>query len=120
VLVPLLSVLALSLPVARSALHANEIWQEKAYLPGMAAIAAGVIGALIARRARPGRAASNMVGAAGVLGLGMVLVSEDLLWPILGNGTMLVLVMSAVCIVVSCTWREAVRPGPAGCAPAGA
>lgn len=36
-----LTVLALSLPWTRAALQGNEIWQEKAYLPGMAAIAWG-------------------------------------------------------------------------------
>ena len=43
--VPLL-ILAVSLPVTRGMLSGNEIWQEKAYLPGMAAIATGVLAAM--------------------------------------------------------------------------
>ena len=42
-LVAVLLMLALSLPITRAALQGNEIWQEKAYLPGMAAIAIGVL-----------------------------------------------------------------------------
>ncbi|MGH8371080.1 MAG: acyltransferase family protein, partial [Gammaproteobacteria bacterium] len=45
ILVPLLVVLAMSLPVTHAMLTGNEVWQEKAYLPGMAAIAMGVLGA---------------------------------------------------------------------------
>jgi len=36
ILAPMLVVLALSLPITHAALASNEIWQEKAYLPGMA------------------------------------------------------------------------------------
>ena len=44
--------LAFSLPDTRAALTAggNEIWKEKAYLPGMSAIAVGVVTAMLARR----------------------------------------------------------------------
>ena len=51
-LVPALALLALSLPVTRAALTAagNEIWLEKAYLPGMSAIAVGVLAAILVRR----------------------------------------------------------------------
>ncbi len=50
VLVPLLTLLALSMPWTHAALRGNEIWQEKAYLPDMSAIAIGVLGALLAAR----------------------------------------------------------------------
>ncbi|GAC1594796.1 MAG: acyltransferase [Myxococcales bacterium] len=107
-LVPVLSVLALSLPAARAALAGNEIWQEKAYLPGMAAIAAGVLGALAATRiAPPGRRVAALAGAAGAIGVGAVLLVEDLIWPLLGNGTVLVLTASATSLVVACHWHEA-------------
>jgi peptidoglycan/LPS O-acetylase OafA/YrhL len=45
-LVIALMTLAISLPWTRAALEGNEIWQEKAYLPGFSAIACGVLAAL--------------------------------------------------------------------------
>ena len=107
-LVPVLVVLALSLPVTRAALAGNEIWQEKAYLPGMAAIAAGVLGALgAARIGTPRRAIRALVGGIGVTGVLAILLVEDLLWPILGNGAVLLLTVSATCLVVACHWQTA-------------
>ncbi len=61
-LVPPLLLLAVSLPWVRAALHGNEIWLEKAYLPGMAAIATGVLGALLAKACRPPRRTVAMLG----------------------------------------------------------
>jgi peptidoglycan/LPS O-acetylase OafA/YrhL len=105
-LVPVLLVLALSLPAARAALAGNEIWQEKAYLPGMAAIAAGVLGALgAARWGPPRRWVLVLLSSAGAIGVGAVLLVEDLLWPRLGNATMLVLTASATSLVVACHWH---------------
>jgi len=103
---PMLLVLALSLPLTRAALAGNEIWQEKAYLPGMAAIAAGVLCAIFVRkRPRPHPAVSTFLGAAGVLGIAAVLGAEDVLWRVLGNGTMLVLTSSAASLVAASHWR---------------
>lgn len=96
-----LVVLALSLPATRAALEGNEIWQEKAYLPGMAAIATGILAALAAAR-WPLRTASRsrvLVGV-GAFGLCSVLLFEDVLWSWLGNGTMLVLTMSSALLLV--------------------
>jgi peptidoglycan/LPS O-acetylase OafA/YrhL len=82
------------------------IWQEKAYLPGMAAIAAGVLGALGAARFGPPRLwVAALVGSVGAIGIGAVLLVEDLLWPLLGNGTVLVLTASATSLVVACHWH---------------
>jgi peptidoglycan/LPS O-acetylase OafA/YrhL len=54
VLVALLAVWALALGPLRALVpHADEVWFEKAYLPGMAAIAWGVLAALLAQRWRP-------------------------------------------------------------------
>ena len=111
VLVPVLLVLALSLPAARAAAAANEIWQEKAYLPGMAAIAAGVLGALFAQRFAPGRAIANALCFVGLIGTAMVLLIEDILWPLLGDGTILLLTASTVALVVGSHWRESDRAG---------
>jgi len=107
-LAPALGLLALSLPVARAALAENEVWMEKAYLPGMAAIAAGVLGALaVARWPDPPRWVSLTLGVAGTAGVLAVLLVEDVLWPVLGNGTVLFLTTSAVCLVAACHVRGA-------------
>ncbi|HEX7554667.1 MAG TPA: acyltransferase [Geothrix sp.] len=102
ILLPALALLALSLPVSRAALAGNAIWQEKAYLPGMAAIAMGVLGALVAKQLRPlGRWNLRLLRALGGLGLVAVLCFENRLWPLLGNGTMLLLTLSSVCLVLA-------------------
>jgi peptidoglycan/LPS O-acetylase OafA/YrhL len=106
-LVGLLLPLALSLPFARAALDGNEIWQEKAYLPGMAAIATGVLAALFAARV-PARAwLMRLLLGAGSTGLAAVLLVEGWLWKGLGNGTMLLLTLAAACLVIGLHWRAA-------------
>lgn len=105
-----LLLLALSLPMTRAALAGDEIWQEKAYLPGMAAIATGILAALVAAR-WPSHTASwsrALVGV-GALGLASVLLFEGVLWPWLGNGTMLVLTGSSALLLVGLD-----RPGARG------
>jgi peptidoglycan/LPS O-acetylase OafA/YrhL len=103
---PVLGLLALSLPVTRAALEGNEIWQEKAYLPGMAGIAAGVLAALLAARVRrPRPRAVWLLGAAGAAGLFAVLCFEGKLWPWIGNGAVLLLTSSAACLVLAFHWR---------------
>jgi peptidoglycan/LPS O-acetylase OafA/YrhL len=102
ILLPALALLALSLPYSRAALTGNAIWQEKAYLPGMAAIAMGVLGALVAAQLRPlGRRNLRLLRALGGLGLVAVLCFENRLWPHLGNGTMLLLTLASVCLVLA-------------------
>lgn len=107
-LVPPLILLALSLPWTRAALHGNEIWLEKAYLPGMAAIATGVLGALLADAYRPSRRTVAMLGWLGwlgALGLGVVLLDSGALWHWLRDGHMLVLTGSALCLLLCFRWR---------------
>ncbi len=106
-LVPPLLLLALSLPWARAALHGNEIWLEKAYLPGMAAIATGVLGALLADAWLPPRRTAVLLGWLGATGLGAVLLDGGALWHWLRDGYMLVLTLSALCLLLSCRWRSA-------------
>ena len=102
-----LAVLALSLPSARAALHGNEIWLEKAYLPGMAAIATGVLGALLADACRPPpRRTVAMLGWLGATGLGAVLLDGGTLWHWLRDGYMLVLTLSSLCLLLACQWRQ--------------
>lgn len=107
VLVALLLALALSLPFTRAALAGNAIWQEKAYLPGMAAIATGVLAALAARRFAPGAITARLLASAGALGLAAVLLFGDVLWRAVGQGTMLVLTAAAALLVLGLHWGHA-------------
>jgi len=105
-LVPALLVLVLSVPFTRAAIVDNEIWQEKAYLPGMGAIAAGVLAALVVDSSRGGawlsRApARHALRIAGVAGLMLVMFSGGWLWRAIHDGYMLVLIAAAVCLVLA-------------------
>lgn len=115
VLVPLLVMLALSLPITRGWLHAqgNEIWLEKAYLPGMAAIATGILGALIAAHFRPSRRwVGRVLIAVGLAGLATGLLAERYVWHALGEGFMLVLTLSTVCLIIGMHWGQSMNPRP--------
>jgi peptidoglycan/LPS O-acetylase OafA/YrhL len=104
-LIAMLLALALSLPASRAALNGNEVWQEKAYLPGMSAIATGVLAAIVAANGHhSSRRLVWLLGCVGTLGLASVLVVEDRVWAFLGNGTMLVLTTSVGCLVVAMHW----------------
>jgi len=111
VLLPLLVGLALSLPYTRDTLAAHPIWQEKAYLPGMAAIATGMIGALIAARfAAPRRAFSRALSIFGGAGVAGLLLTENYLWPVLGSWEMLILTFSTMCLLIGLQWGRAAGP----------
>ncbi len=101
-----LAALALSLPATRAALADNEIWREKAYLPGMAAIATGVLAAMAVRRWRASAREATGLCVLGAVGLLAVLGWGGVLWPLLGNGTMLLLTASAACLVTGLHWRQ--------------
>ena len=106
ILAPVSFLLALSLPVSRAALAGNEIWQEKAYLPGMAAIAMGVFGAIVAARWQPRKRSFRWAfGAGGAFGVLAVLLFEDKLWRHLGNGTMLVQTFATMCLILAFYWQ---------------
>ena len=107
-----LAALALSLPVTRAALDGNEIWQEKAYLPGMAAIATGVLAALLANRVSPAKTMARLFAIVGAAGLASVFVWGDVLWKAVGNGYMLVLTLSAAALVLGLHWNS--RDGARG------
>lgn len=107
----LLAAFALSLPWCLSALAgSNEIWQEKAYLPGMAAIAAGVVSAVLAARTQPRRATAAWLCAGGGIGLAAALLAGPWLWRSLGNGTMLLLTLSTAALLVGLDWRHRLAP----------
>jgi peptidoglycan/LPS O-acetylase OafA/YrhL len=78
-LVPLLLVLALSLMPLRALVPiSDEVWREKAYLPGMAAIAWGVLTALLARRRPPAGRDLRALAIFGAFCIVMVLGWSDL------------------------------------------
>ncbi|MBE1158880.1 acyltransferase family protein [Dyella acidiphila] len=103
----LLGLFALSLPWSHAVLADNEIWQEKAYLPGMAAIAAGVCGALLVRH-RQAHAVwiARIFIAAGACGLAAVLLAERWLWPLLHDGCLLLLTLSVMSMLAGLHWRQ--------------
>ena len=101
-LAPLLLLLVVSVPFTRAAIVDNEIWQEKAYLPGMGAIAAGVLAALFS--ARHGALlpwTRRGLAVIGVLGLILVMFSGGWLWHAVGEAYMLVLIGAAACLVLA-------------------
>ncbi len=110
ILAPLLVLLAVSMPFTHAALTGNEIWQEKAYLPGMSAIAIGVIGALLAWR---WPALSTMQARAmvvlGTLGMLAEMFGGRLLWSLLGDSILLLLTVSAMLVLVGLQARAVAR-----------
>nr|WP_275943887.1 acyltransferase [Gluconacetobacter takamatsuzukensis] len=102
----LFALLALSLPFALDALaNAPEVWQEKAYLPGIAAIAAGVCAAvIIAGRPAPRPGIVIAMGCSGLAALLAVFLMENALWGVLGNWTMLVLTLGCALMLVAFQW----------------
>jgi peptidoglycan/LPS O-acetylase OafA/YrhL len=109
-LAPALALLALSLPVTRAGLSAggNEIWMEKAYLPGMSAIAVGVLAAMAVRRIPlPGPRAVLVVSLVGWTGACTVLFAGDWVWNLVHHGYGLFVAVSAAGIVVGAHWYEA-------------
>jgi peptidoglycan/LPS O-acetylase OafA/YrhL len=113
VMAVVMGVLALSLPFTRRAVHGNEIWLEKAYLPGMGAIATGVLAAMLFHRiGRPSRPWIFIV--AGLVGIVAVLTVEGVLWKVLQDGTMLVLTLGTASFLVGASQLRAARPAIPG------
>ncbi|MEO8809345.1 MAG: acyltransferase [Rhodanobacter sp.] len=107
ILVPLLILLALSMPWTHAALRGNEIWQEKAYLPGMAAIAIGVLGALLmAYWQLPPRRTTSLLGWLGAIGLTAATLYGAAMWQLLRDGYMLLLALSTLCLLLACEQRQ--------------
>jgi peptidoglycan/LPS O-acetylase OafA/YrhL len=103
-LAALAAILALSLPFSLDALsQAPEIWREKAYLPGFAAIAMGAFAA-IAISATPipkTTTLRNSLGWLGTIGIVTLFWREDLAYKYLGNTTMLALTTSIALLMVA-------------------
>ena len=95
-----LAALVCAIPFSLMAITDNEIWKEKAYLPGMGAIAAGVLAALAVRRwPQPPRALVVSIGVFGAGGLLALMLAMRELWPLLHDFVMFWLVACAACLV---------------------
>ena len=107
VLLPILVLLALSMPWTHAALRGNEIWQEKAYLPGMSAIAIGVLGAVLASHwPAPARRTGILLGWVGAIGLAAVMLDGAVLWHLLHDGYLLVLALSTLGLLLASQQRQ--------------
>lgn len=105
--------LALSLPLTRAALAGNEIWQEKAYLPGIAAIATGVLAALLTANRKPlTPSAQRIIATLGSTGIAAVLLFGATLWPLLGNGQMLLLTIATALLLIALDAEARANPQP--------
>ena len=103
--------LALSLPLTRGALKVTPIWQEKAYLPGMSAIATGVLAALLVERWAVPRGTARLLTTAGILGLIGVFVFGAEVSFALGELYMLLLTGSAALLIVGLHTQHADAEG---------
>lgn len=102
-LVGLLLVWALAIGPLRALVPVeNEVWWEKAYLPGMAAIAWGVLAALLARRWTPGLRSARVLGLAGALCILGVLGWGDLVHKYLFKSILYVLCLGASLLLIAC------------------
>ncbi|XHS77214.1 acyltransferase family protein [Burkholderiaceae bacterium UC74_6] len=111
-LVAALAALVLSMPWTRHALQGQEIWQEKAYLPGMSAIAMGVLAALLARRWAPPRSTARWLAVLGVIALWATFVYGGVLWKLMHDHMMLLLCAGAACWLVAA--HDSQRAAPRG------
>jgi peptidoglycan/LPS O-acetylase OafA/YrhL len=112
ILAPVLALLALSQAPALKSIVGNPIWREKAYLPGMAGIAAGVLAAIVAAdlasNKRKLRIALLVFGACGVFAdLGF----EDNLFHWIGFWVLFLLTISAACLVLGFHLQTRAVPG---------
>ncbi len=107
-----LGLLALSLPFTRAAIVGNEIWLEKAYLPGMSAIAIGVLTAMLAARfSQPKPWLAPVLCLIGILGIGVVLFAASFVWHLIHDGAVLLLCLFAATLVLGLHW-QAVSTSP--------
>jgi peptidoglycan/LPS O-acetylase OafA/YrhL len=112
-LVPALLLLALFIPVVRANIHHNEIWSETNYLQGMAAIATGVLAALLVQRwptARPSTV--RWTTGLGVVALAAVYFAGTELWRTLHYAYMLDFTFGAAALVIAARWRAAPEAAP--------
>ena len=103
--------LVFSMPFVRDALDAqhNEIWFEKAYLPGMSAIALGVLTALLATRwTQPPRWLAPALCVCGLAGLCAIFFAGRSVWQLLHRNYDVLLIGSAASLVLGLHWQAAI------------
>lgn len=112
VFLSLLALCILAMPFTHAAAAGNEIWQEKAYLPGMGAIAVGVLAALL------GNSHKHLVNqyravllAIGCLGLIAVIFAGSGVWHLIRDGNLLLLTISAACVLLAVHAKRLATPG---------
>lgn len=101
----LLALFAASLPALKATTGGSEIWQQKAYLPGMAAVSAGALAALMAAKI-PTLSLTHLrilyaVGTAGLLAV-MALTDRIAAFQYV---LPLLLTASAVCLILGFHWH---------------
>lgn len=102
-LVGLLVLWALGLsPLLDLVPKSEEVWREKAYLPGMAAIAWGVLAALLARRWKPSARQARMLALCGGLCLVAVLGWSDLVYRHLFKSGLYGMCIGACLLLLAC------------------
>ena len=79
----------------------DEVWWEKAYLPGMGAIAWGVLTALLAQHWRPGPRDARTLAVFGAFCILMVLGWSDLLHRYLFKSVLYALCLGASCLLLA-------------------
>lgn len=109
-LLPGLVLLAASLPWTRALLDGREIWQEKAYLPAMSAIACGVLAAWCTQRFAPSRGFARALLWLGALGLAGALLAPGELWRATGHTSLLLIAATAAVFLCGCAWLDARAP----------
>jgi peptidoglycan/LPS O-acetylase OafA/YrhL len=101
-LVGLLLIWALAISPLRALVPASdEVWWEKAYLPGMGAIAWGVLAALLARRWHPSRREARLLALFGGVCMLLVLGWSDLVHRHLFKSVLYMLCIGAVCLLLA-------------------
>jgi len=110
VLLLLLAALVVSLPWTRAMSDGNEIWQEKAYLPAMSAIALGVLTANLLLAAKPSRIFGCCLFALGAVGLILALFCGSELWRALHHGSLLFLTFAVALMLLGCEWARLDAP----------
>jgi len=105
-LAPLLVLLAAALPWFLTHTGGSDVWQEKAYLPGFAAIAIGVLGALLTRWwPRVHSSVIYSLGAVGTSSVFSTICMTKYIWPVLHEGGMLLLTSGSLCLLLAFHWQ---------------
>jgi len=101
ILVGVLLAWALCLAPLRELVPASsEVWREKAYLPGMAALAWGVLAAMLSVHWRPDARGARLLALVGSLGIFMALGWERLLHRLFNGASLYLLCVGACCMLL--------------------